>query len=143
MVSGIAFGPARLVWPGDTHIPEMTVTAAGATEQIKALEKAVDETAGELRELRDSASKKMGGPVAKIFDAQLMIASDQDFLTKVKNDIKSRRRNAAFIYDEHVKRTTAPLKSSGDAYIRQMAQDIEAVADRIVTHLSGNNMQKL
>jgi len=143
VVSGIAFGPARLVWPGDMHIPEITVTAIGATEQIKALEKAVNETAGELRELRDSASKKMGGPVSKIFDAQLMIASDQDFLSKVKNDIKSRRRNAAFIYDDHVKRTTAPLKSSGDAYIRQMAQDIEAVADRIVTHLSGNNKKKL
>ncbi len=143
IVNGIAIGPARLVWQGDKHIPEVAVTATTANQQIKALEKAVGATAGELRELRDSASKKMGGPVAKIFDAQLMIANDQDFLSKVKNDIKSRRRNAAFIYDDHVKKTTAPLKSSNDAYIRQMAQDIEAVADRIVTHLSGNNKKRL
>lgn len=143
MVNGVAFGPARLVWPGDKEIPEVAVSVADVSMQVKALENAVGETVGELRELRDSASKKMGGPVAKIFDAQLLIAGDQDFLSKVKDDIKSRRRNAAFIYSDHVKKTTAPLKNSGDTYIRQMAQDIEAVADRIVTHLSGNNEKKL
>jgi len=143
IVSGIASGPARIIWPGDKQIPEISVTASEVSAQIKLLEKAVGLTVAELQELRQSASKKMGSPVAKIFDAQLMIAGDQDFLAKVKEDIKSRRRNAAFIYNDHVRKTTAPLKSSHDPYIRQMAQDIEAVAERIVIHLSGNNKKKL
>jgi len=143
IVNGIAVGPARLGWPGDKQISEIPVAASEVSKQIKSLEKAVGSTVGELQELRQSALKKMGGPVAKIFDAQLLIASDQDFLSKVKDDIKARRRNAAFIYNDHVKRTTAPLKSSHDAYIRQMAQDIEAVADRIVSHLSGNSKKKM
>ncbi len=142
-MSGIAVGPARLVWPGDKQIPEMPVSASEVPRQIKALDGAVGATLDELQELRTSAAKKMGSPVAKIFDAQLLIAGDQDFLSKVKDDIKSRRRNAAFIYNEHIKRTTAPLKSSHDAYIRQMAQDIEAVADRIVTYLSGHSEKKM
>jgi len=143
IAGGIAAGPARVVWPGDKQISEIAVAAAEVANQIKSLEKAVGLTVGELQELRISASKKMAGPVAKIFEAQLLIAGDQDFLSKVKEDIKTRRRNAAFIYNEHVKKTTAPLKGSHDPYIRQMAQDIEAVADRIVSHLSGNNKKKM
>jgi phosphotransferase system enzyme I (PtsI) len=143
IVGGIAIGTARQAWPGNKQITEFQIPTSRVSEHIKSLEKAVDSTIAELQVLRQSASKKMGGPVAKIFDAQLLIASDQDFLKKVKEDIKSRKRNAAFIYNDHVLKTTAPLKNSPDAYIRQMAQDIEAVADRIVVHLSGNNKKKL
>ncbi|MGH8015151.1 MAG: putative PEP-binding protein, partial [Candidatus Zixiibacteriota bacterium] len=142
IVSGVAIGPAKLVWPGNKQVSEIQISASRIAEQFKSLDKAVGLTISELKELKSSASKKMAGPVAKIFDAQLLIANDQDFLSKVKDDIKAKKRNAAFIYDEHVRKTTAPLKSSSDAYIRQMAQDIEAVADRIVSHLSGNNKRK-
>jgi len=143
IVGGIVLGLTRLVWPGDIHITEVTVPAAGVKKEVKSLDLAVEATVGELQELQKSALKKMGGPVAKIFEAQLLIASDQDFLTKVKEDIKARRRNAAFVYNEHVVKATAPLKSSHDAYIRQMSQDIEAVAERIVAHLSGNSQKLL
>ena len=142
IVSGIAIGPARGIWPGNKHITETQIPAPKIAAQIKSLEKAVVSTIRELQALKKSASKKMAGPVAKIFDAQLLIANDQEFLKRVKEDINSKKRNAAFIYDDHVRKTTAPLKSSPDAYIRQMAQDIEAVADRIVAHLSGNNKKK-
>lgn len=136
-------GHSRVVWPGDIRISELSVPASGVNRQVKALETAVAATIDELEELRQSASKKMGGPVAKIFDAQLLIADDKDFLSKVKDDIKLRKRNAAFIYNDHINKTTAPLKSSTDPYIRQMAQDIQAVSDRVVEHLSGNNKRKL
>ena len=59
--------------------------------------------------------KKIGGPVARIFDAQLLIANDEQFLNQVKTQIRSRRRNAGFIYNSLVQSTTAPLKSSPDA----------------------------
>jgi phosphotransferase system enzyme I (PtsI) len=141
--SGVVLGHARVIWPGDIRITELSVPASGVNRQVKALESAVTATISELEELRDSASKKMGGPVAKIFDAQLLIADDKEFLSKVKDDIRARKRNAAFIYHDHINKTTAPLKSSTDPYIRQMAQDIQAVADRVVEHLSGNSKRKL
>ena len=137
IAGGIVLGTSRVVLPGETQVTEVAVPDAALAAEIKSLELAVKETVSELDDLRDSAIKKMGGPAAKIFEAQLMIAQDEEFLGQVKKDIKSKKLNAAFIYNEHIKRATAPLKKSADSYIRQMALDIEAVASRIISHLSG------
>ncbi|MEE8404293.1 MAG: phosphoenolpyruvate-utilizing N-terminal domain-containing protein, partial [candidate division Zixibacteria bacterium] len=137
IAAGIVLGNSRVVLPGETQVVEIAVSDSALGAEINSLELAVKETVNELNDLRDSAIKKMGGPATKIFEAQLMIAQDKEFLGQVKKDIRSEKLNAAFVYNEHIKRATAPLKSSADTYIRQMALDIEAVAGRIISHLSG------
>jgi len=138
IAGGIVLGITRVVLPGESQVVQRAVPISALQSEIKSLERAVKETAIELNDLRDSAIKKVGGPAAKIFEAQLMIAQDREFLSQVKEDIKLQNRNAAFVYNEHIKKATAPLKSSAEAYIRQMALDIEAVASRVISHLSGN-----
>ena len=136
---GIVLGQVRLILPGEIPIPEVMIPVSKVHVEIEALDYAVEKTIAELRELRESAGKKMGGPVAKIFDAQLLIASDYEFLKQVKNEISSLRKNAGFIYNKLVKNTLAPLKQSTDVYIQQMAIDIEAVSKRVLSHLGGHN----
>ncbi|UCG60444.1 MAG: phosphoenolpyruvate--protein phosphotransferase [Candidatus Zixiibacteriota bacterium] len=136
---GLVLGQARVILPGDVEFAEITVPVSRVSEEIEALEQAVAQTIEEIHELLDSAGKKIGGPVAKIFDAQLLIADDEQFLNQVKHQIRSQRRNAGFIYNSLVRSTTAPLKSSPDSYMQQMATDIEAVAQRVLSHLSGHN----
>ena len=130
-------GNARVILPGDIDIAEVPILASRVYAEVEALDKAVDKTVADLKDIRLSAGKKMGGPVAKIFDAQLLIANDQEFLKQVKTEIASRRRNAGFVYHEMVKNNVIPLKNSTDAYMRQMAIDIEAVCHRVLSHLSG------
>ncbi len=134
---GIVLGNARVILPGDTKVPEIAISASEVATEISALDSAIEETIVELTALRDSAAKKMGSPVAKIFDAQLMIASDAEFLKNVRNKIKSEKRNAGFIYNKFINETVIPLKRSKDAYMQQTAVDIEAVGNRIISHLSG------
>ena len=138
IAGGIVIGNTRIVLPGESQVTQRAVPISSIQSEIKSLEQAVEETANELNDLRDSAIKKMGGPAAKIFEAQLMIAQDREFLSQVKEDIKLQKLNAAFIYNEHIKKATAPLKRSAEVYIRQMALDIEAVAGRVISHLSGS-----
>lgn len=139
--SGVISGVVRVILPGRSDIPEIPIPVTKINNEIDSLDLAVEKTMDELRELSKSAGKKMSGPVAKIFDAQLLIAGDYEFLKKVKNEIVSGRRNAAFIYNRLVKETIVPLKSSSDSYMSQMARDIEAVAGRILAHLTGTNEQ--
>jgi len=134
---GIVLGTARLVTPGDVDVAEIVIPASRVRAEIEGLDKAIEDTVAELHELRDSADRRMGGAVSKIFDAQLLIAGDIEFLKQVKSEIKSRRRNAAFVYNSFVRHTTAPLKHASDEYLAQMALDIEAVASRVLSHLSG------
>lgn len=130
-------GQAHVILPGDTEIPETPIPASKVSMEIEMLEQAVNETIAEMKELRDSANKKMGAPVAKIFEAQLLIASDNEFLNQVKKAIKKQRRTAGFIFNDLIKKTTLPLKRSSETYMHQTAADIEAVGDRIISHLTG------
>ncbi|NOY88339.1 MAG: phosphoenolpyruvate--protein phosphotransferase [FCB group bacterium] len=134
---GVVFGQARVILPGDIDVVEIVIPASQVKDEIEALEKAIEVSIVELRKLRSSASKEIEGPVAKIFDAQLLIASDYEFLEKVKKEIKLQKRNAGYIYNKLVKSTTDPLKNSPDAYMRQMVIDIEAVSKRVLSHLGG------
>ncbi|MFZ5979309.1 MAG: phosphoenolpyruvate--protein phosphotransferase [Candidatus Zixiibacteriota bacterium] len=135
--SGIVLGRTRVILPGDIKVAEVAVPVSRLNHEIKRLDKAVAKTIEELRKLRDTAGRKMGGPVAKIFDAQLMIAGDYEFLKQVKEQIQSDRRNAGYIYSTLVKKTTTPLIKSDDPYIRQMVLDIDAVANKVLSHLGG------
>ena len=134
---GIALGQARVVLPGHLDVAEIPISESRIETEAAALETAVVETADEIRKLRDSASKKMGASLTKVFDAQLLIAQDVDFLDRVRERIAERRVNAGFVYNALVQETIASLASSPDQYLRQMAQEIEAVAQRVLAHLSG------
>jgi len=140
---GIVLGTARVIMPGDTEITEIVIPATRVRHEIDSLDHAIEQTIAELHQLKESAGKKMSGPVAKIFDAQLLIAGDYEFLNKVKEEISHRRRNAGFAYSSLVKNTLAPLRASSDYYMRQMAQDIEAVASRVLSFLGGESRQDM
>ncbi|MBN1212000.1 MAG: phosphoenolpyruvate--protein phosphotransferase [candidate division Zixibacteria bacterium] len=134
---GIVMGRTRVILPGDIKVAEVAIATSSLDNEIQRLDKAVAKTIEELRLIRDSADKKIGGPVAKIFDAQLLIAGDYEFLKQVKEQIIAEKRNAGFIYNSLVKKTTNPLKKSDDAYMRQTVQDIEAVANKVLSNLGG------
>ncbi len=133
--SGIVLGTARVILPGQKKVAEVSILSGAVNKEIATLKQAVNATIDELTIMRDSAARKLGGPVAKIFDAQLLIASDSEFLSKDYEQIRSRRRNAGYIYNELVQETTLPLTRSKDPYLRQMSTDIDAVANRVLSQL--------
>jgi len=108
-----------------------------STARLRNWTGAVDDTLVDLEKWRKSAGQKIGGPVAKIFDTQMMIASDREFLKKVKEGIKSDHKNADYVYSMLIEETVSPLRNSSDPYMRQMVFDIEAVSQRIIGHLAG------
>jgi len=139
--SGIVFGHVRIVDSDIIKIPEIIIPTSRLNSEIKLFDLALEKTILELKQLRDSAGKKMGNTIVKIFDAQLMIATDTDFLNQVKEEIFRKKRNAGFIYHSMVINATAHLKSSPDKYMQQMAKDIEAVSNKVINHLAGTTVK--
>ena len=136
---GLAFGEARVILRGAQSIEERIIPAAHIEQEIVRLDNAIDETLVELESWRKSAGQKIGGPVAKIFDTQVMIASDREFLRQVKEEIRSSHKNADYVYSLLVEASLSPLRTSSDAYMRQMIVDIEAVSRRVITNLTGSH----
>lgn len=140
--SGIVLGHVRILDSNIIKIPELVIPTSHLNNEIKSLDLALEKTISELKQLREAAGKKMGNAIVKIFDAQLMIATDIEFLKQVKEEIIRKKRNAGFIYHSMVINATAPLKNSPDEYMKQMAKDIEAVSNKIIHHLAGTIIKK-
>ncbi len=136
---GVAMGEARVLFSWDAHIVERAIGEAEVAAEVARIDAAVEATLANLQVLRDSAGKSLGGPVAKIFDAQLMIAGDQEFLRRVKSEVAARLRNAEYVYSALVDEATEPLRRTNDTYMRQMLTDIEAVSKKVLGFLTNES----
>jgi len=72
-----------------------------------------------------------------------MMASDPEFLKGVRAEITSTLLCAEYVYNRLVEKSMEPLKSSNEPYLRQMAQDIEAVSSRILRRLTGQSVRHI
>jgi phosphotransferase system enzyme I (PtsI) len=136
---GFSFGEARVVLKWEQPVQERAVSEANIPNELTRLDKAVEATLVELEQWRKSAGLKIGGPVAKIFDTQMMIASDREFLRIVKDEVKKSHKNVEYVYSLQIENTVTPLRLSSDPYMRQMVYDIEAVSRRIISNLGGGD----
>jgi len=134
---GVVLGRSRLIVPGHVTLSEKQIRPSRIPQELAALDRAINDTVQELQALRKSAGQKIGGPVARIFDAQLLIAQDQEFLRQVKEEIATSRHSAGYVYSTLVKRTTEPLSQSADEYMRQMVVDVQAVTQKVLANLTG------
>lgn len=140
---GLTFGEARVVYSWEQSVEERAIAGSEVDNEIDRLDSAVEEAVAELKKLKESAGQKIGGPVVKIFESQLMIASDQEFLKDVRGEIKSRLKSAEYVYSSLVEQAIAPLTVSKDPYMRQMVTDIEAVSSRIIRRLTGQTVRHI
>jgi len=140
---GLTYGEARVVYSWEQTIEERDIAESDIKNEITRFEKAVGEALKEIKKWRDSAGRNIGGPVARIFESQIMIASDTEFLKNVISKIKETGKNAEYVYSREVEKTISPLRHSKDNYMRQMAADIEGVSSRIIRRLTGQSVRHI
>ena len=121
---GLTFGEARVVYNLEQTVEALPIKTSEVDQEIERLNKAVEDSVNELLKLKEAAGKKMGGPVVRIFESQLMIASDPEFLKNVKSEIRSSLKCAEYAYSAMVQKSLIPLKISKEPYLRQMINDI-------------------
>lgn len=134
---GMAMGEAQVVRHPAFQIIRRLIPAGRVRSEISRLETASEATVKELKTTRNRAAKMIGDTGANIFDAQIMIASDRQFLESVVNRISEERVNAEFAYQEILADTIDRLERSQDPYLRQMIHDIRAVSERVLSLMLG------
>ncbi len=127
-----------MVFTLDSMAPERPILPDEVERECQRIDRAVEKAIAELTEIRERAGKHAGGPITKIFDAQLMIAGDTEFLKSVKKEIAVRLQCAEGVYSSLVAENTRSLHKSKDSYMRQMLTDIESVSKKVLSHLTGN-----
>jgi phosphotransferase system enzyme I (PtsI) len=130
---GIAIGPGFHHKP--THFAPTRVRITDVEAEIKQLEDAVNQAAGELNDLYERARETVGEDAAEIFQAHLMMLKDPDLLETVRQTIKTERLNAEVSFHAASEHYANLLQNLSDEYLQARAADVRDVSARVVRNL--------
>lgn len=140
---GIAIGRCFKHDNAPHTITKQQIEADQVDTEVNRLQNAIASARKELEQIHDEADSSVGNQLAKIFEAQLLILDDKAFFEAVCNDIAKFKLNAEYVYNRHLQRTLTSLRKSQDAYLKEMANDINATAAKVFGYLIGHHVNKL
>ena len=134
---GVAFAPALVVRFDFPEVPDRTVRPDQVEEEVQRLRDAVQEVVQQLRDLGEKVLKRAGPEEARIFDAQILMAQDEDFLASAETLIRNNQLSAETAYE--FKALELRNLWSGKARLRERLADLHAIQLRMVTQLMGRS----
>ncbi|MDA0576885.1 MAG: phosphoenolpyruvate--protein phosphotransferase [Verrucomicrobia bacterium] len=134
---GVVMGPAFVMAPEATYVPDRRLQPADVDHEISRLEKALIETRRQLRSIQQDMEKREVLVDSRILDAHLMVLDDNAFIEEVVGRVRKELRNVESVVKEVADRYAAVLSSLDDAYLRERNVDVKDVARRLIRNLTG------
>lgn len=106
-----------------------------AEAEIADFENAISQSVKELNKIFSLAKEKLDEKNLQIFEAQLSFLHDNLFHNKVKERIKSEKKQAFVVFKEEIQLLENAMASSNDEYIRERVNDIEDMKNRVLRNL--------
>ena len=136
---GVAVGRAlRLDESGKHQFYYVAVSSGQVRREVRRLREAFTEARAQLQEIKDKLAHKLGSEHSYILDAHLMILEDDRFQTEIKQAVRHRKINAEWAVRSVTDRIVSAYKQLQDSYLRERSTDIEDIASRLLTVLSGH-----
>jgi phosphotransferase system enzyme I (PtsI) len=134
---GVAFGPAVIVRLDVPDIPNRFITDDQVETEVARLHAAVAEVAAGLSGLRDRVRERGGREESHIFDAQILMVQDMDFLRQVEQLIRESGMSAETAYEFKALELRNVWGGSGNALLRDRVADLSAIHNRMLQRLLG------
>ncbi len=135
---GVAIGEAYLIGVTENYsnkIPKYPIKDKEIVKEIIRLNKALNNTQQELMEMEKTTKTEIGEAESKIFLAMNMILNDEDFKDKIIKGIKYNKQNAESIVKSVIEYYVYKFSNVKNTYIRERANDIEELGDKILANL--------
>jgi phosphotransferase system enzyme I (PtsI) len=140
---GVAYAPAVLVRWELPDVPDRTVTAGQVEGEVIRLHEAVEAVAAELEMLRERVLARAGEEESRIFDAQILMVRDGDFLNAVEQLIRHNQLSAETAFEFKSLELRNLWSTSGSARLRERVADLSAVQMRMLQRLLGVHEDRL
>lgn len=134
---GVAFAPAVTVRWSFPDIPNRTIVAAEQDAEVTRLHAAVAATVAQLEALRERTRLRAGPEEAGIFDAQIFMVQDTDFLAGVERLIRKGNLAAETAYEFCALELRNEWQGSRKSFLRDRMADLNAIQLRTLAHLIG------
>lgn len=141
---GISIGPAFVYRRKSFQEGRREIAESDIPKELERFEAAITKCERDLAKIIAIAREKVGEDSASIFDAQRLMLRDSAIYGSVVNAIKRDRVNAGFAVDKVMNRHQKVMEASDSEYLRERAQDILDVRDRMLRHLrKGTALSKI
>ena len=136
---GVAWGPALVVRWDFPEVPDRTVRADQVEHEVRRLHEAVDYVVSYLQELGERVLQRAGPEESRIFDAQILMVQDKEFLASVETLIRNNQLSAETAYE--FKALELRALWSGAARLRERLADLHAIQMRMIQQLMGEGAE--
>ncbi len=136
---GIAIGTVLVIGTHNqlSEIEDRSIDQDATELELAHLDRAIDKTRYEIKELQNRIQASLEEREASIFDAHLLILDDRVLMTEVRDAIKKRLKPADVAFHQIIQRYISALSKIPDPYIKERTDDIKDVASRIIANLHG------
>lgn len=138
MSPGLAVGPAMLVRWSFPTVQDRAVSDDEVDGEVARLRDAVAEVVSQLAGLRRRTLERAGPEEAGIFDAQMMMAEDEDFLAGVEYLIRKNNLSAETAYEFKALELRNAWQRSEMSVLRDRLADVNAIHLRMLAQLMGS-----
>jgi phosphotransferase system enzyme I (PtsI) len=132
---GVACAPAFIVRMDFPEVPDRTVKPEHVDAEVRRLRDAVQYVVSHLQDLGQRVLQRAGPEESRIFDAQILMAQDEDFLASVETLIRNNQLSAETAYE--FKALELRNLWSGAARLRERLADLHAIQLRMLNRLMG------
>jgi phosphoenolpyruvate-protein phosphotransferase (PTS system enzyme I) len=132
---GVACAQAFIVRVDFPEVPDRTVKPEHVDAEVRRLRDAVQYVVSHLQDLGQRVLQRAGPEESRIFDAQILMAQDEDFLASVETLIRNNQLSAETAYE--FKALELRNVWSGAARLRERLADLHAIQLRMLNRLMG------
>ena len=132
---GIAMGPTVTVRWALPEVPHRVVGRTQVEKEVRRLRAALKDVRSQLGELRARAEDRAGVDEARIFDAQLLMLEDKEFIGGVAELIRENHLTAEKAFEFKTLEVRDLWTGAGNPLLKERLADLTGVAIRVIQHL--------
>lgn len=140
---GLAYAPAVVLEWKFPAVPDRWVKPDEVDAEVARLQEAVEAVVASLNRLRERVLERAGLEESQIFEAQIMMVQDADFIGEVAHLIRHNNFSAETAYEFKALELRAKWGGTGNMRLRERLADLLATQLRVLRHLVGQTDDEL
>ncbi len=140
---GIAIGPAVVVRWTLPEVPHRVVPRSQVEKEVRRLHAAVRDVKRHIADLRARAEDRAGVDEARIFDAQILMLEDKEFIGSIEDLIRENHLTAEKAYEFKALEVRDMWAASGSPRLKERLADLSGVTIRVIEHLMHRGADEL
>jgi phosphotransferase system enzyme I (PtsI) len=136
---GVAIGRAVVIETREPDVFRLPLLEEQIEDEVTRLQQAVEHARREMQKTRS----EIGGDLAGIFDAHLLMLNDERFIGRVEERIRQNRVNAEWAVHRTAEELNNRFAEMDNAYLRERGTDLTDVSRHLLRSLQGTSHHDL